>query len=134
MESRSVSNRVRKKLPDRWTRIWHQDTEDPSAIEIVPIADDIKVLEDDARSVSKWSKLKWTPLFFTNNFLSEYNNPKLDDFRLKERQLRRIGAEATSIRKHFEEAVLDLTGPLKSEDAEHWARLESSIKKIKKRA
>ena len=76
----------------RWTRIIKVDAEANTEIEIVPVAADLEAVEKNLQELSIQTKKHWKPIFISNKFLEDYKELDLDDFRLKERKLKRIGA------------------------------------------
>ena len=48
-------------------------------------------------------KTSWQPLFFTKDLLKDYEELKLEDFALKDRHFRRLGAQLTADRQRFVE-------------------------------
>ena len=88
MESRSISSRGAKKIPNQWTRIIAMHDDHDKEMPTYSIAVDLQLAGLDNLVASAGSRKNWEPLFFTNNFLAGLGELKLEDFRLKDRHLR----------------------------------------------
>ena len=70
-----------------------------------PLATDLLMAPNLPRRVGRPSKQQWTPIFYPKKFVLEHPDITTDGFKLTDRQLTRIGEDATKVRKRIKEEV-----------------------------
>ena len=68
-----------------------------------PLSTDLLMAPNLPKRVGRPSKLQWTPIFYPRKFVSEHQDITTERFKLTDRQLTRIGEDATKVRKRIQE-------------------------------
>ena len=79
-------------------------------------------------------KTTWKPLFFTKDLLKGHEELKLEDFALKDRQLRRLGAQITADRQRIIQNARNVEKNEKDQADGGQADIDKYAKKLKSRA
>ena len=67
------------------------DEVDIENLEVWPIADDLAMAEAPQRSHHTKKKKDWEPLFISEGVFQPHEQPKVEDYALKDRKLRMLG-------------------------------------------
>jgi len=90
--------RGRKRIPNKWSRIVSVDDADVDDLEVWVITDDTEGLEALKATLIPRKKKEWTTLFISEGFFTPQDQPKLEDYALKDRKLRMLGQRVTTQR------------------------------------
>ena len=74
-------------------------------LQVWPLAEDMESFEAAASSRNLKKKRDWEPIFVSEGFFSPQDQPKVEDYKLKDRKLRMLGQRVTSYRQKFTEAA-----------------------------
>ena len=97
------------------------------------IAVDLQLAGLDNLVAQAGAQKTWYQLFLTNNFLEGLGELHLEDFRLKDRHLRRIGAEITEMRKDIKNHAYEIAQQEASSLEEKEQIVIKHAKKLKNR-
>ena len=79
-------------------------------------------------------KTTWQLLFTTKDLLKDYEELKFEDFELKDRQLRRIGAQLTQDRQRFIDKARVAENKEKGDAGSGQEEIDKYARKLKSRA
>ena len=85
-------------MPIKWSRIISVDEADMEKLEVWSIKEDVEEVDALKTTLIPRKKREWAPLFTSEDFFPPNDQPKLEDYALKDRKLRMLGQRVTLLR------------------------------------
>jgi predicted transcriptional regulator len=103
MKSVSSGKRGRPRLPNMWSRVINVDAVSSNLIVPYPIAHDIEEAVAFKTQLQSKRPKAWKPLFYSKEFLADHSTFELEDFKISDHKLNKLGVQVSRARQMFTE-------------------------------
>jgi len=99
IESAPSQKRGRRRIPDQWSQVLSLDSGVEPRFKCYLVSTDLLYVKGIPPIPTPRRDKNWEPLFFSKTFIQNNPDITLEKFRLPENKLKKLGVQATDLRK-----------------------------------